>query len=107
MDFSIIKRTLNKIADHLDHRVLLPRGNPHVTVEDRDGTYFVNHHGKYYQFPEEDVLVLDLDSLTAEHLSGYILQEFMKNAKIPENIVKISAGIDEGPGQGAWSSVEL
>jgi len=67
----------------------------------------VNYQGKRYRFPDEDVLVLDLESLTAEHLSEYILQEFIKRAQIPDTIVKIAAGIDEGPGQGAWSSIEL
>jgi len=107
MDFSDIKRTLQDIASSLDHRVLLPGRNPHINVAEENDSVKVQYQDKYYQFPREDVVILDLVTLTAEILSDYILREFVEKAPIPDSIVKISAGIDEGPGQGAWSSLEL
>ena len=107
MDFSIIKRTLKEIADELDHRVLLPGRNPNISVNVEGGEVEAVHQGKRYVIPEEDVVILDLISLTAEILSEYVVNEFVKRASLPENIVTVEAGVDEGPGQGAWSTVHI
>lgn len=107
MDFSIIKNALRTLAETLDHRVLLPGKNDHINVSQTHGNVHVNYLEKKYMFPSEDVLILDIETLTAEILSEYIATEFIRIAQIPENIISISAGIDEGPGQGAWSTVIL
>ena len=65
------------------------------------------YQGKRYVFPEEDVAILDLVTLTAEILSEYVVSEFVKKVDLPENIVQVKAGVDEGPGQGAWSTKNI
>ena len=107
MDFSEIKRTLKAIAESLDHRVLLAAHNPHITIRHDGEEIEAVYLGKRYVFPEADVVILDLPSMTAEMMSEYIAKEFVERASIPDNIVKIKAGIDEGPGQGAWSTLTL
>ncbi len=107
MDFSIIKKALMEIARSLDHRVVLPGRNPHISVETEGEGVRVAYQGKNYLFPVEDVIILDIKTLTAEMLSEYILDEFVGIVKIPQNIIRVSAGVDEGPGQGAWSTMEL
>lgn len=107
MDFSIIKEALRQIADRLDHRVLLPGRNPYLKVQAEGKTVEVNYQEKNYLFPVEDVVILDINTLTAECLSRYIAEEFVRLAGVPENILRVSAGVDEGPGQGAWSTVEI
>jgi 6-pyruvoyltetrahydropterin/6-carboxytetrahydropterin synthase len=107
MDFSEIKRALKAIADSLDHRILLAGNNPHITITQKGGEVEAIYSGKRYVFPEGDVVILDLPSMTAEMMSEYIAKEFVKHAAIPDNIVKIKAGLDEGPGQGAWSTLVL
>lgn len=105
MDFSTIKRTLMEIADELDHRVLLPGKNPLISIQRGGGEVEAVYQGKRYVFPEEDVVILDLVTLTAEILSEHVVSEFVKRASPPENIMKVKAGVDEGPGQGAWSTL--
>ncbi len=109
MDFSEIKRCMEEIAESLDHRILLPGRNPHISVKeiDNENAIKVNYQEKRYIFPKEDVLILDLVTLTAEVLSEYMVHEFVRIANIPENIISIKAGVDEGPGQGAWSTMRL
>ena len=107
MDFSLIKETLKRIANKLDHRVLLPAKNPYLKLELEGERVVVNYMKKHYVFPSEDVLILNITTLTAECLSQYIVEEFLRLAVIPDNIVRVSAGVDEGPGQGAWSTVEI
>lgn len=107
MDFSIIKNALRTLADTLDHRVLLPGKNNHINVKESNGSVHVKYLEKEYMFPSEDVLILDIETLTAEILSEYVAMEFIRTATIPDNIISISAGVDEGPGQGAWSTIVL
>jgi len=107
MDFSVIKHAMEEIASYLDHRVLLPGKNPHISVAEENEKVKVEYQHKKYVFPSEDVVILDLISLTAEILSEFVLDEFLERADIPDNIIRISAGIDEVPGQGAWSTRNL
>lgn len=107
MDFSEITGTLRTIAGTLDHRILLAGKDPEMTIIRNGGEVEAVHQGKRYIFPESDVMILDLPSMTAEMISGYLLREFVVRAPIPENIIEVSAGVDEGPGQGAWSTLSL
>ena len=107
MDFSEIKHALKDVADSLDHRVLLPGKNPHISIRKEGEEVEARYQGKRYLFPDDDVIILELKSITAEILSEYIVAEFLKRVTVPKNIIQITAGIDEGPGQGAWSSIDI
>ena len=71
-NFVPLKRALRAICDSLDHRLILPSGNPLVEIEHTDGAYRVRAGAKHYSFPEEDVVQLPIPNTTAEMLAQWI-----------------------------------
>jgi 6-pyruvoyltetrahydropterin/6-carboxytetrahydropterin synthase len=100
MDFSIVKSSLKKIADSLDHKILIPKTNPFFELN--NGEIKVAFDDKKYVFPTEDCVLLPISNTTAENLAIYVLNEWIKRIDIPSNVKKIKIGVDEGFGQGAW-----
>ncbi|MCK4758281.1 MAG: 6-pyruvoyl tetrahydropterin synthase family protein [Thermoplasmata archaeon] len=102
MDFVILKKAVKAVIEDLDHRVLLP-GNSKVTRVVVDGDQVTADSGnKHYSFPLEDVVILDLDAVSAEMLAHFILQRLLNSLELPPNVQAIGVGVDEGKGQGAW-----
>lgn len=98
IDFSILKSYLREIADSLDHKLLLPEKNEYLTKNPNEIIIDINQ--KKYILPKVDCILLPIDSITAENLADYILDQFAKKIEITENIKKIVIGLDEGFGQG-------
>jgi 6-pyruvoyltetrahydropterin/6-carboxytetrahydropterin synthase len=106
LDFGIIKDILRNIVTELDHRLLVPERNSHLKIVNRDPLE-LSVEGKQYIIPNEDVVFLQIQSATAEHLAEYILNRVIETMTIPGNIEKIEIGLDEGWGQGAWVSKDF
>jgi 6-pyruvoyltetrahydropterin/6-carboxytetrahydropterin synthase len=72
-NFVTLKRIMKRVADELDHRMLLPRDNPLIAIEPQDdGGLIVRAQGRWYRFPLEDVALLPLPNTTAEMLARHI-----------------------------------
>ena len=100
IDFSIVKSSLRKIADRLDHMVLIPITNTYFEIADKE--IQAAFDGKKYVFPKNDCVLLPMNSVTAENLAEYVLEELLKEIDLPKNVKKLVIGVDEGFGQGAW-----
>ncbi len=105
MDFISVKEFLRGIASELDHRVLIPRKDPGVRVTDDYVTYRIGN--KEARFPTCDCALLDIEVASAETLAEFVLARLMAKVKFPKNVSKIEIGVDEGRGQGAWTSRQL
>jgi 6-pyruvoyltetrahydropterin/6-carboxytetrahydropterin synthase len=104
-DFVDITRALREIADDIDHLVLVPtKGAPRIQVEEKGEFVHMTVLGRKYMFPRDDCALLPIPSSTAENLCIYYLNELVKRAKPPKEILSIKLGIDEGYGQGAWTT---
>jgi 6-pyruvoyltetrahydropterin/6-carboxytetrahydropterin synthase len=69
-NFVTLKRLMKRVADELDHRTILPRDNPLISVEPQDdGGVIVRARGRWYRLPQEDVVILPLPNTTAEMLA--------------------------------------
>ena len=106
-DFIEAKRLLRDIASELDHCVLMPSGSDVIKVELTEETLEVRSSDKFYSFPASDVVMLDIETVSAEMLATHILSKVMDSLEFPSNIKSISVGVDEGLGQGAWACKEL
>jgi 6-pyruvoyltetrahydropterin/6-carboxytetrahydropterin synthase len=106
-DFVELKRAMKAAADELDHCVLMPGNSKTVKLERADGQVDVSFSDKRYSFPEGDVRVLDLEVVSAEMLAGHVLDSVLRTVKFGRNVSRVKVGIDEGTGQGAWTSREL
>lgn len=106
LDFSLIKNALRKIADELDHKVLLPKNSKEIDIKINENIE-VRNLEKFYVFPKEDVTLLPIKNASAENLAIYILETLIKDVEFSDNIKAIEIGVDEGRGQGAWVKKEL
>jgi hypothetical protein len=52
-------------------------------------------------FPKNDCIFLPINSTSAENLSKFLLDKFINNLPLQNNIDSIEIGVDEGFGQGA------
>ena len=107
MDFVDIKRALKAAADEMDHKTLLPRNTENVRVTQTEKEVEVLTCGKRYVFPNEDVLILDIDITTAEEMSRLIAKKLISVVKFPDNVKRLWIGLDEERGQTAWYSESL
>jgi len=105
MDFLSVKEFLRGIASELDHRVLIPRLDPRVKINKDYVSYKVGD--KELRLPVSDCILLEIEIASAETLAEFVLRRLMEKVKFPSNIRTIEIGVDEGRGQGAWTSADL
>jgi 6-pyruvoyltetrahydropterin/6-carboxytetrahydropterin synthase len=103
-DFVELKKTIRRICDRLDHHFLLPIQAQHLDIKEADGEWEIRFENRRYVFPAEDVLVLPVDSITAERLAEYICGQFIESVKELEklSLASITVGVEEAPGQTAF-----
>ncbi len=71
-DFITLKRLLRAVCDRLDHKMLLPLENPHLTLTDDGVSVTVRYRHKHYVFPSDEVVRLPIPNTTAEKLAEWI-----------------------------------
>lgn len=73
LDFAALKRLMKRLTDELDHRVLLPRDNPKLTIATDPETVRVSFDGRpRYVFPARDCVILPIPNTTVEMLAQYL-----------------------------------
>ncbi|MGZ4948791.1 MAG: 6-pyruvoyl trahydropterin synthase family protein [Halobacteriota archaeon] len=106
MDFEELKRHVSEICEPLDHRVLLASMDSDVQIRKIDEDHIsalVGKQAKRYVFPAEDVVLLPINSASAEDLCSYFLDQL--SGKLDgDHIKEIHVRLDEGLGQGAGCS---
>ena len=104
-NFVPIKRILKRLADELDHRMLLPRDSKHVHLEDdQDGGVIVRAAGRWYRFPLEDVCILPITNTTVEPIAHYLcgrLRDELRTRDDAQHLTAIEIEIEETFGQSA------
>jgi 6-pyruvoyltetrahydropterin/6-carboxytetrahydropterin synthase len=110
LNFVTLKRVMKGVADELDHRMLLPRNSPLITIELRDDGVIVRTPHRWYRFPLEDVVLLPLPNTTAEmlaqHLCGRLRAELAARADT-SHLTAIEVTVEETFGQMAIYREEL
>jgi 6-pyruvoyltetrahydropterin/6-carboxytetrahydropterin synthase len=104
-NFVTLKRLMKRIADELDHRLLLPTNSRFMTVEPQDdGGVIVRTSDRWYRFPQEDVLILPIPNTTAEMLAYYLcgrLREELAKNPAASHLTAIEVTVQESFGQAA------
>ncbi|HEV8305876.1 MAG TPA: 6-carboxytetrahydropterin synthase [Gemmatimonadales bacterium] len=73
VDFVVLKRLMKQLTDELDHRVLLPRDNPKLTIAAEGDAVRVAYDGvAKYVFPKRDCVILPVPNTTVEMLAQYL-----------------------------------
>jgi 6-pyruvoyltetrahydropterin/6-carboxytetrahydropterin synthase len=105
IDFEDLKRYVGEICETLDHRTLLASQDEDTQItktESGDIAVVVGTSRKRYCFPQEDVVILPINSVSAEDLCSYLLDELCNKLDL-STIAEVSVRLDEGLGQGAGS----
>ncbi len=103
VDFGELKNAMKKIADELDHKMIIPEKGD-MEISRKGGEVEVIFDKKRYVFPEGDCIILPVNSSSAETLAMYMLKRITEEMDLPENVTLLEVGIDEGFGQGAWAA---
>ncbi|MDO5826298.1 MAG: 6-carboxytetrahydropterin synthase [Methanosphaera sp.] len=103
IDFKVLKDITRKICKSLDHRVLIPYNSPdlNVTYEDDKSIEFTLLDCLEYKLPKQDVVLLPIESTTAESLSTYITEKIVDEIEYTDTLSYIEVQVNEGIGQGA------
>ncbi len=108
-DFVALKREMMSILERLDHRMLLPADNPHLSISTREGEIEVRAGSRRYLFPEQDVVVLPITNTTAEMIATWVVDRLME--RIAERsgggIRRVEVEVEESFGQSASCSRRL
>lgn len=104
IDFVELKNTIRQICDGLDHHFLLPRQSHHLDIQQRDKEWEIRFEDRRYIFPADDVLVLPVDSITAERLAEYVCEQLITSLaeQARSSLTSITVGVEEAPGQTAY-----
>jgi 6-pyruvoyltetrahydropterin/6-carboxytetrahydropterin synthase len=110
-NFVTLKRIMKQLTDELDHRVLLARHSPLIALEDApDGGVIARAPGRWYRFPREDVVILDLQNTTVELIAQHVCARL--RARLAEradtaHLTAIEIALEESFGQTACYREEI
>lgn len=103
IDFKTVKPVVRELVDELDEHWLVPGDHPVLAVHRRgDGVTEVRYLERYYAAPDEDVIVLPLNNLSAENLATWVGRELLRRLgeRFPELVVReLACGVEETSGQ--------
>ena len=108
IDFSKIKSITRNICDRLAHKFLLQAKSNLLSSTLEKETWSLSFGSRIYQFPQEDVAVLDIENSTAELLAEWICHQIdqeLFNSK-QTNINLITVEVEEMPGQSGGFQLE-
>jgi 6-pyruvoyltetrahydropterin/6-carboxytetrahydropterin synthase len=104
LDFLAVKPIMKAICDRLDHRVLLPKDNPHLKIDEVEGSIEARYRDFRYCFPAADVVLLPIHNTSAELLAQYICKTFKGEVNRrfrTAHLAVIRVGVEESFGQAA------
>ena len=102
INFVLLKRLLRGLCDRLDHRMLLPTGNPLMIIERQPESYVVRALHKTYVFPAEDVVQLPIPNTTSECLAEWLSGELLSQlGDVSAGLNYLEVAVEETAGQQA------
>ena len=109
LNFVTVKRTMKRLTDELDHRMLLPTRNPAIEVREEGGSVNVSCKGRRYVFPREDVVLLPIANTTAELLAHHLAQRLKQelSAMRETQLTGLEIEVQESAGQSAFYREQL
>jgi 6-pyruvoyltetrahydropterin/6-carboxytetrahydropterin synthase len=102
-DFIALKHRTKAITDELDHRMLLPTGNPLIAVQEKPRSIHVRYQDREWLLPRDDCVLLPIENTTAELLARYIgrrlLDELRRQDRFEPQVLRVE--VEENIGQSA------
>ena len=101
VDFVLLRDTLKRIVDQLDHRVLLPTQHSLIRVVERDGEVEATFEHRRWVFPSDDCVLLPMPNTTAEQLAKFIAHDLTQQLSTLHSTgySRLVIAVDENDGQ--------
>lgn len=103
-DFLDIKPIVRDICNSLDHKLLIPRDNAKLRIEEREQNFvFITPDESFFSIPKTDVLILPIENTSAERLAAYLAYQIRDAVKTKFNFEfkELEVEVEETPGQSA------
>jgi len=94
IDFIQVKKMIREECALLDHKILVPLRSPFLEITTNEKSVEIKSKTKYYVFPIEDCVFLDIEAVTTELLASY----FWKLLAPKLSGERFSVFIEETPG---------
>lgn len=103
VDFVELKKMMKNIIEELDHKMLLPRDNPDLAIQETEDSVSVRYAQREYRFPRRDVCFLPVPNTTAEMIARYLVERLKEHlsAAGTRDLDAISVEVEESFGQSA------
>jgi 6-pyruvoyltetrahydropterin/6-carboxytetrahydropterin synthase len=103
MDFKRVKPIIRELVDELDEHWLVPGEHPGLSVKRRDdGVMEVRFGERYYAAPDDDVIVMKMNNISAENLATWVGRELMRRLRAGFGDVRVKrlvCAVEETAGQ--------
>lgn len=103
-DFLDIKPIVRKICDSLDHKVLLPKDNPHLEYFTKNNNLEIKtKDGSFFSIPISDIQMLPISNTSAERLAIYLCEQIREKVwqDYQFRFTNLDIEVEETPGQSA------
>lgn len=98
VEFSTLKELLKKTCDLLDEKVLLPEDSPYLKIVTNKANIEVSFNKKFYSFPKEDCVRLNIVNTTSEGLAQWLAVQMEKKLKAM-GAISLCLNLEETRGQ--------
>ena len=105
VDYDDISRDVISIIGKMDHKLLIPTLSDIISHKCSGGVCEILYNNKRISVSESDVCLCETKSSSSEDLSRYISEQLAGRLKDMKNVKGLEIGVQEGPGQGAYSEV--
>lgn len=105
VEFNQIKPMIKALTEQWDEKILIPTQSPFLSLGqiEIDGRSHlqVQFDSRHYQFPESEVLYLEIVNATTEELARVFAEHLLGSAALPTSATAIQVTVLETHGQGS------
>lgn len=109
IDFHVLKKLIKARLDQWDEHILLPAQHPDMKHKiSLDGkNYEVRFRDRFYSFPVNEVIWLEINNTSVENFSYILAKEFYKEFNKIAKFEWVSVTVEETDGQSATTTCRV
>jgi 6-pyruvoyltetrahydropterin/6-carboxytetrahydropterin synthase len=103
-DFLDIKPIVREVCDSLDHKLLIPKENQHLRIDEVKNNYVLTTPDEsQFSIPKQDVLLLPIQNTSAERFAIYLAERIsaLTYERFNFKFTNLEIEVEETPGQSA------
>ena len=91
LNYGDVKKILNNKCEYLQNKILIPKNNIYIKIfPNNENTILKLQEGGEMSFPSSNILLLNVDQISAELLSKYLTEAFITEIKQINKEIKIT-----------------